>query len=250
LASQGITIALVATDAGRLADVVAEIDAKGGDAASFVADISDPAQVVACAQAADDELDGVDLLVNAAGLIDAEVPLWEADIDQWWRVMEVNLRGPMLLARAIVPQMIEDGGGRIVDLNSGSGTYDMSVSSAYNLSKTALMRIGAGLHDAGHTQGLRTFEVAPGVVETDMTASMPMHVGRTQWTPVARTVDMVTAIASGDLDACSGWFIRVTEDTPASLRQLAAADLPTDARRLRVHPAGQDDPLAPLLLGR
>jgi len=146
--------------------------------------------------------------------------------------------------------MLARGGGRVVDLNSGAGSHDMDGASAYNASKTALLRLGANLHRSGHARGLRTFEVSPGVVQTDMTASMAMHEGRTEWTPVERTVEMVVAIARGELDAFSGAFVRVTHDTPESLR--AAADeaagrgdsLPgPDARRLRVTRWGADDPM-------
>ncbi len=100
--------------------------------------------------------------------------------------------------------MLARGGGRVVDLSSGAGSHDMDGASAYNASKTALLRLGANLHRSGHALGLRTFEVSPGVVQTDMTASMVMHEGRTEWTPVERTVEMVVAIARGELDAFSG----------------------------------------------
>jgi NAD(P)-dependent dehydrogenase (short-subunit alcohol dehydrogenase family) len=255
LAQAGVTVALVATDGVRLARCAEEIRRAGGQAIALPADITDQADIdraVAFAQQAfvGQGFAGIDLLVNAAGIIDAEVPLWEADPDQWWRTMNVNVRGPFLLARAVVPDMIARGGGRIVDLNSGSGSHVMSASSAYNVSKTALMRLGEHLHVAGFDQGIRVFEVAPGVVATDMTASMPMHEGRTEWTPVNKTVDMVTAIASGTLDACSGWFIRVTDDSPASLLALTASGQAAIKRRLRVLPAGADDALADTLTGR
>jgi NAD(P)-dependent dehydrogenase (short-subunit alcohol dehydrogenase family) len=195
-------------------------------------------------------LGSVDLLVNNAGRIDAEVPLWEADPDEWWQILDTNVRGPFLLARHVVPGMLARGGGRVVDLNSGSGSHDMTVASAYNLSKTALMRMGHHLHAAGHAHGLRVLEVAPGVVQTDMTGSMAMHSGRTEWTPVERTVEIVTAFARAELDACSGWFVRASHDTPASLRELAAGAGAAAPRHLRVLPAGDDDPLAQELTGR
>lgn len=243
LAEAGIDVALVARDEARLAEVATSIEELGRRAIVLPLEVTDPAAVDAAVARADDELDGIDLLVNAAGVIDAEVPAWEADPDEWWRTIEINVRGPFLLARALVPRMLARGGGRIVDLNSGAGSHDYDTASAYNVSKTALLRLGAGLHAAGADRGLRVFEVAPGVVATDMTASMEMHVGRTEWTPVERTVDLVAAVARGELDQCSGWFVRVTHDTAGSLRALAA-DAPPTARRLRPLPAGPADPLA------
>jgi len=255
LAAAGLDVALLARDADRLEGVAADVRALSRTALVLAADVGDPVQVGAAvarteAPVAAGGLGAVDLLVNAAGRVDAEVPLWEADGDEWWSIVETNVRGPFLACRAAVPGMLVRGGGRVVDLNSGSGSHDMTVASAYNVSKTALMRLGSHLHAAGFDRGLRVLEVAPGVVETDMTASMRMHEGRTDWTPVERTVDVVTAFARGELDACSGWFVRVSQDTPESLRELAAATSAPAARRLRVLPAGPHDPLAEALTGR
>ncbi|QJW38469.1 SDR family NAD(P)-dependent oxidoreductase [Cellulosimicrobium protaetiae] len=253
LAAAGLDVALLARDANRLAGVADEIGALTGGAGRAVvvtADVTDAAAVTAAVRHAEDDLGSVDLLVNNAGRVDAEVPLWEADPDEWWAIVETNVRGPFLLARAVVPGMLARGGGRVVDLNSGAGSHDMDGASAYNASKTALLRLGANLHRSGFARGLRTFEVSPGVVQTDMTASMVMHEGRTEWTPVDRTVEMVVAIARGELDAFSGAFVRVTHDSPESLREAAAEAkdrgdvLPgPDARRLRVTRWGADDPM-------
>lgn len=255
LARAGLDVALVARDAARLAEVAREVRDLGRTALELPADVADAAAVamavrVAEGSPADGGLGSVDLLVNSAGRIDAEVPLWEADPDEWWSVLETNVRGPFLLARHVVPGMLARCGGRVVDLNSGAGSHDNAEATAYNASKTALMRLGAGLHAAGHDRGLRVLEVAPGVVRTDMTGSMRAHEGRTEWTPVERTVDLVTAFARGDLDACSGWFVRASHDTPESLVRLARAATAPAARRLRVQPAADDDPLAEVLTGR
>ena len=257
LADAGLDVALMATNAQALLDVKQEVEARGRRAISLPADVTDAAQVRRAVEAAGP----VDLLVNAAGVVDAEVPAWQADPDKWWRTVEVNIRGPFVLAQALVPGMLARGGGRIVNLNSGLGARGAGVASGYNVGKTGAMRLGEHLHEAGFAQGLRSFEVAPGVVATDMATGMDMHVGRTQWTPVEYTVNMVVAIASGALDMCSGWFIRVTDDTPQSLQELAASGLSgsDDAgspaagsaaspvvsndprRRLRVHRASPKD---------
>ncbi len=255
LADAGLDVALLARDVARLEEVAAEVRGRGRRALVLPADVTDSAAVAGAVRRAEAPVDegglgSVDLLVNNAGRIDAEVPLWEADADEWWDVLATNVRGPFLLTRHVVPGMLARGGGRVVDLNSGSGSHDMTVASAYNLSKTALMRMGHHLHAAGHAHGLRVLEVAPGVVQTDMTGSMAMHSGRTEWTPVERTVEIVTAFARAELDVCSGWFVRASHDTPASLRELAAGSGAAVPRHLRVLPAGDDDPLARDLTGR
>lgn len=255
LARAGLDVALLARDAARLAAVAEEIRAAGATAVELVADVSDPAAVRAAVGQAEDALGSIDLLVNNAGAIESEHPLWEADPDEWWSVFETNVRAPFLFNRYAVPGMIERGGGRVIDLASGASSHEMGGGhSAYNASKTALLRMGANLHGDGFGHGIRTFELAPGVVRTDMSTGMAMHADRTEWTPVERVTDVVNAIAAGELDACSGWFLRVSDDTPASLKALAAAaaeeGVEATARRLRVLPAGSGDPLADALTKR
>ena len=255
LARAGLDVALLARDAARLEAVAAEARAVGATAVELVVDVSDPAAVRAAVGQAEDALGSIDLLVNNAGAIESEHPLWEADPDEWWSVFETNVRAPFLFSRYAVPGMIRRGGGRVNDLASGASSHEMAGGySAYNASKTALTRMGANLHGDGFRHGIRAFDLAPGVVRTDMTAGMTLHEGRTEWTPVERVTDVVNAIAAGELDACSGWFLRVTHDTPESLKALAADvarhGTAATARRLRVLPAGTGDPLAQALTER
>jgi NAD(P)-dependent dehydrogenase (short-subunit alcohol dehydrogenase family) len=184
----------------------------------------------------------IDLLVNNAGVIDTEVPIEESDPDEWWRTMEVNVLGPYLLTRFAVPHMVRAGGGRIINLNSGSALRPGAVASAYNASKAALARITGSTHLSGAEHGIRAFDLAPGVVRTDMTLSMRAHDGRTEWTAPEEVVDLVLALASGELDAWSGRMVRAGADTPESLRARAAG-LRDEDRTITLVPWGSDDPL-------
>jgi len=219
-AEAGIDLGLMATSADALVPVVEEI----GGRVRVVPVAGDVAREVDVVRAVDEvarQLGSIDVLVNNAGRVDAEVPLWEADPDEWWDIMRVNVRGPFLLAHAVIPVMLEQGGGRIIDVNSGSGTRDFPTATAYTASKSALFRIGGAIHAAGHDLGLRAFEMAPGVVRTDMTESMRMHDGRTEWTEPADVVALALALARGDGDHLSGCYVRVGLDDPAAL-----ADVP------------------------
>ena len=186
----------------------------------------------------------IDLLVNNAGVIDTEVPIEESDPDEWWHTMEVNVLGPYLVTRYVMPHMVAAGDGRIVNLNSGAGVRPGRVASAYNTSKTALARITGSTHLSGAGHGIRAFDLAPGVVRTDMTLSMKAHEGRTEWTAAQEVVDLVVALGSGDLDAWSGRMVRAGVDTPASLRERAARGLDDAGRTITLRPWGVDDPLA------
>lgn len=209
---------------------------------STVADVTDAAAVQAWVDDVLARRGHIDLLVNNAGVVDAEVPLEVSDPDDWWRTVEVNVRGPYLVTRAVLPHLLERGAGRIVNLNSGSGTKPSEVASAYNVAKTALGRITGSTHLSGQAKGVRAFDLAPGVVRTDLTESMPRHDGRTEWTDPAEVVELFLALADGRLDAWSGRMVRAGTDTVADL-EAAAPGLGGTDRTVGLLPYGDDDPL-------
>ncbi|WP_299447712.1 SDR family NAD(P)-dependent oxidoreductase [uncultured Phycicoccus sp.] len=185
----------------------------------------------------------IDLLVNNAGVIDAEVDLFASDPDQWWYTHEVNVLGVYLMTWLVAPHLVAAGGGRVVNVNSGSARRAGAVASAYSASKAALARITGSAHLAGWDRGIRAFDLMPGVVRTDMTAAMDAHVGRTEWTSPEEVTSLVLALASGDLDAFSGRFVRAGVDTPDSLRAMAERGLEPGERMLDLV-LRDDDPLA------
>jgi NAD(P)-dependent dehydrogenase (short-subunit alcohol dehydrogenase family) len=244
LARSGYAVCLLARDGSAAAGVAHEIGAAGeGPAMARSADVTDEAAVGAAVEAVLTSWGRIDLLVNSAGLIEREVPLWEAEVDQWWSVITTNVRGPFLLTRAVVPRMIAAGGGRIININSGAGTAERAELSAYSASKSALARITGSTHQAGWAHGIRAFDLAPGVVRTQMTLSMELHRNRTRWTEPRDVTDLALALAGGDLDAWSGRLVRAGVDTPESLRERARLGLDEAARMLRLQPWGSSDPL-------
>ncbi|PRY50769.1 short-subunit dehydrogenase [Geodermatophilus tzadiensis] len=242
LAARGAAVAGLARGAERLRTAMDDVAAAtGARTLALPADVTDRAAVDAAVAEVTRVLGPVGLLVNNAGLVDAaEVPLWEADPDQWWAVVESQVRGPFLLARAVLPGMVAAGGGRVVDLASGISTRANPRYSAYSAGKTAQVRITEAIHLAGSAHGVRAFDLAPGVVDTAMTRAMPMHEGRTEWTRPEDVVDLVVAIAAGELDHWSGRFVRAGVDSVDTLRATRPSG---DARRLRLVPYGDTDPL-------
>ena len=244
LGGAGLSVGVLGRDEAALRETADAVERAGASACVVTADVRDLEQVRSAVERVERTLGPVDLLVNNAGTIEAdEVPIWEAEPVEWWDVVEANVRGPFHCVRAVVPGMVERGGGRVVDLASGASTRDSADYSAYYASKTALLRLGGSLHAAGYDRGLRAFEVAPGVVQTRMTGGMAVHAGRTEWTDVADVVDLVVACSRGDLDAWSGRFLRAGADDVPTL-QARGARLPDDARALRLRPYGDDDPVA------
>lgn len=175
-------------------------------------------------------------LVNNAGTVErVEGPIWEIDADDMASVIETNLIGVFRVVRALLPSLLENAEQtgepvRIIDLNSGSGASGTTAHAAYSASKAGLFRLAQSLVDHGHDRGLRVFEMAPGVVESDMTRSMPMHDHRTgdDWTAPQAVVELALALASGRLDAWTGRYVRAGVDTPESLGSAASTLTPGD----------------------
>ncbi len=243
LAARGAAVGLCARSAAQVDETVAAIRAADGTAHGLVADVTDPAAVQRFVDECARVLGDPTLLVANAGAIDAaEVAPWDADPEQWWQVVEVNLRGVALVLRAVVPGMLARGGGRVVTLTSGMALRDVPDYSAYSVSKTALLRLSGTYAAAGSDRGLVVVDVAPGVVRTEMTGGMPVMSDRTEWSDPEHAVRLVAALAAGELDGLHGRYVRAGVDDP---HELAArlADAP-EARRLGLVPYGPDDPLA------
>ncbi|MGY1616429.1 SDR family NAD(P)-dependent oxidoreductase [Geodermatophilus sp. SYSU D00691] len=242
LAARGMAVAGLARGADRLRTAMDEVAAAtGGRTLAVAADVTDRAAVEAAVARVLEEFGRIDLLVNNAGLMDpAEVPVWQADPDEWWAVVESHVRGGLLPARAVVPGMVERGAGRVVALASGMSTRGGRLYSAYSVGKTGLMRLTEVLAAGLEGTGVLAFDLAPGVVRTAMSTSMSLHEGKTDWTDPERVVGFVAAIAAGELDAWSGRFLHVGFDDLDALRAHAPADA---ERQLRLRPYGDGDPL-------
>ena len=183
----------------------------------------------------------VDLLVNNAGVIDTEVALADSDPDEWWATIETNVRGPYLMTRTVLPHLTP-GTGRIININSGAAYKNYDIATAYNVSKGALARITSGI-GLGPERTVLAFDLAPGVVRTDMTESMEAHRDRTEWTSPGEVTELLLAMARGDLDAWSGRMVRAGTDTVETLVARAGEGLGELDRTLGLIAWGADDPL-------
>ena len=243
LSRHGASVVGVARTRDRLVTALEAITAATGmRTLALDADVTDSRQVDAAVAEAAGRFGAVDLLVNCAGLVDdAEVPLWEADADRWWSVMESHVRGAQLLARAVLPAMVARGRGRVVNLASGMGTKAEADYSAYSVGKAAQMRLTECLAESLAGTGVFAFNVAPGLVKTDMTAGMPRWAAHTTWTPPERVIELVCTVAAGKLDQWSGRFLRAGVDDPEVVASLSPSG---PDRQLRLRPYAGDDPLA------
>jgi NAD(P)-dependent dehydrogenase (short-subunit alcohol dehydrogenase family) len=137
------------------------------DTLALVADVSDPAAVGAAVRQAHERFGRIDALVNNAGIAVFK-PMLDVTLEEWQRVLSVNLTGPFLLTQAVAPIMRDQGGGAIVNITSISGLRASTLRVAYGTSKAALAHLTRQQAAELGEYGIRVNAVAPGPVDTAM----------------------------------------------------------------------------------
>ncbi|MFF7368550.1 SDR family NAD(P)-dependent oxidoreductase [Streptomyces tricolor] len=233
LAKSGYDLALVARSEGPLAETAALVEGFGRRALTVAADITRRDDVERVRTTVLDAFGHVDVLVNNAGYASRPQPFAEWDPDDWWQVIETNLRGPALLCRALLPGMLARRSGYIVNINSLQGSKVSGAGSAYGVSKAGLMRLTDALADEVRGSGVTLFDLSPGLVRTEMTSGRPDldALPESAWSPPEAAAEKLAHLLSGRYDALHGRFVHLTDDLDDLVGRLAG-----DARLLRMRP--------------
>ena len=180
------------------------------------ADVRFPAEVAAACARATATLGPVEILVGAAGVYGPRVSFVDADPDEWWQVVETNVRGAALFARAVLPSMLEHRRGHIVNVGSRAAFWDDPGQSsvAYSTSKAALARFTGALAAEVAGTGVFVVDLGPGLVRTNMTATRPdrAELPDDAFVPAAVVADAVVALVSGRYPELHGRFVHATDD--------------------------------------
>jgi len=250
LAERGARVALTGRSADALQRTVDELGQPPDRVLAVPADVTDPDAAAGAIAAVEARLGSISVLINNAGQLRAVGSIGVADPAEWWREVEVNLRGPFLYAHGVLPRMRACAAGRIINVASGAGLVALPQVSAYNVSKTALIRLSETLALEAAGSGVRVFAIHPGTVWTPMNAHLHdsaevaalapevQHWFRTLFaegrdTPIERSVELVVRLARGDADALSGWYLSVDDDLDALVRE-HVAEPRLDRRTLRM----------------
>jgi NAD(P)-dependent dehydrogenase (short-subunit alcohol dehydrogenase family) len=166
LAGEGADVALAARDAGPLDAVAGEVRGQGRKALVVPTDVRDEASVRAMVEAALDGLGGrVDILVNCAGTTGPiETPVHEIKVEDWDEVLAVNLRGTFLPTKHVVPIMLRQRRGKIVNIAGTSGLRGYKLRAAYSSSKWAIRGFTRTVALEVGPHGVNVNCVAPGIV--------------------------------------------------------------------------------------
>ena len=166
LAGEDYEIAMMDLNEPGLDAVRAQIEEKGGAAHAFAVDLCDPLAVGAVAREIAVRVGSPHVLVNVAGVGLAATVLETSDED-WNRVLSVNLTGPFLNTRAILPLMLDRGSGVIINIASVGGQVGIARRAAYCASKAGLVGLTRAVAVDHAREGVRSVAICPGTVETE-----------------------------------------------------------------------------------
>lgn len=168
LAGAGARVAVVGRDLGKAAEAAAAI---GATAQGFAADVGNPASIVALVDGVERAFGQIDVLVNNAGLTRDNI-LFRIKDDDWDTVLDANLRGAFLAIRAASRGMIKRRWGRIINIASIVGITGNKGQANYAASKAGLIGLTKSVAKELGSRNVLVNAVAPGFIETDMTAAM------------------------------------------------------------------------------
>ena len=226
LARAGARVAVAARSTEQIERVAREL---GGIA--LAVDVSDRAAVERMVAETERERGPIDLLVNNAGVTGAPEPIWEHEPADWWRVFEINVLGPYLCCRAVLPGMVERRSGRIVNVGSGASYLPGSTSTSYGPSKAAIGRFGEALALSTAELGVSVFTISPGLVRTAMTE----HMGDdAPWTPPELAPRLVRVLASGRADRLAGRYLHAEHDDVEDLIRRSDEIVEQDLNAIRL----------------
>ncbi len=250
LAEAGARIAITGRSPDTLQQALTQLNQTPAQIMAVPADVTDQQATEHVIATVEEQLGAITLLINNAGQLRAFGPIGSVDPALWWREIEINVRGSFLYAHTVVPRMCSRRGGRIINVASAAGLGTIPLASAYNVSKTALIRFSETLAQETAADGVHVFAIHPGTVRTPMNAYVhdSPDVARQapeiqQWfqklyaegrdTPIDQAVDLVLRLAAGQADPLSGWYLSVDDDLDALVQQHATAPH-ADQRTLRL----------------
>lgn len=169
LVAEGARVALWDMNEDALAQAAIEV----GTTSVHVVDVSDHDNVRSAAAASQTALSRIDLLVCSAGITGATAPVRDFPIDSWQRVIDINLNGVFYCCRAVLPFMLANGYGRIVNVASVAGKEGNPNASAYSASKAGVIGFTKSLAKELATSGILVNAVTPAVFATPLLQQMP-----------------------------------------------------------------------------
>lgn len=216
LAAEGAKVAAAARNEEKLAQVVKEISAAGGEAAVFKMDVANENEVKAAAKAALEKFGKIDILVNNAGITRDTLVLRMKRTD-WDAVITTNLTGAHLCIQAVLSSMLKQRWGRIINISSIFGQIGQTGQANYSAAKAGLIGLTMAVAREVASRNITVNAVAPGYIETAMTEALPADLKETvmKMIPLGRggtdadVANAVKFLASDDAAYITGHVLAV-----------------------------------------
>lgn len=206
---RGACLALIDRREGRLADRFGEL--AGSERALFVEgiDLTQEGDVQRAAAAILERFGRLDVLVNAAGGYRAGAAVYETDLDLWEGMLALNARTVLLMSRAVVPHMIEQGFGKIINVGARPGLQGVRGAGAYSAAKAAVLRLTESLAAELRGTGINVNAILPGAMDTEANRRAMPEARQDRWVPTAAVADVALFLASEAARAVHGAAIPV-----------------------------------------
>lgn len=200
-AKEGAIVVVTDIQVEKVDEVVAEIKNNSGEAIGFRHDVSSQEDWTSIVDATMKQYGKIDILVNNAG-ISSEVPFMEASLELWDKIMSINITSVFLGQQAVIPHMINNGGGSIINISSIAGLTGGSGAGAYTASKGAVRMLTKATAVDFAKHNIRVNSVHPGYIKTPMSEKLMENPDMKQWflsqTPLPR-LGLAEDIANGVL---------------------------------------------------
>ncbi len=248
-AREGARVALAARSEPDLEEAATAVAELGAEAIAVRTDVTSEMATARLARRVVERFGRIDVLVNNAGTSGPVGPLQDNNISEWVDTINVNLTGTFLVCRAVVPVMIEQGGGKIINLSGAGVANAWSNMSAYCSSKAAVVRLTEVLAQELEGKGITVNALGPGSVHTDMWEKMTeqaaeagaefIHaLGQRVLSGGGASIDdcaeLAVWLASDESRGLSGRIISATADDFRSMSPQIAGIMEGDAYTLRV----------------
>ena len=206
-AGEGASVAVCARSLAEIEETVGAIRSNGGEVLAVAADVSCETDVADVVRRVLETFGRIDVLVNNAGTNLPYREVVDLTLDEWNRVVGVNLTGPFLCSRAVLPAMIEQGSGKIVNISSIGGRSGAAGRSPYRPTKAALINFTECLAAEVKRHGIDVNCVCPGGTSTRMLSDIGRIEGRTDLMQPEEIASVVLFLVSEESSAVTGTAI-------------------------------------------